>query len=164
MQKLIRELGCQFKFELIANEKFLNRVFYPTLLASDKVSDTSELFLRSYRMLQMFSGIKFSMQDLNLDDYKIGELANTMSKGIIENTNISNEEIKNLLDKKYSKEMFNIDYPVLVKTGEKHDKYDKNRYYKDPIIFGNKQYLLCNNWIERTNKEYLLNWIKNKYK
>ena len=39
---------------LIANEEFESSVLKPILLISDGISDTSELFIRSYQMFKMF--------------------------------------------------------------------------------------------------------------
>ena len=54
LQKLMHELGYEFKFELIANGDFQEKIIIPMLKESDEVADTSELFLRSYQMIKMF--------------------------------------------------------------------------------------------------------------
>ena len=170
MQEFMEKLGYQFKFELIANSDFLNRVLVPMLDASDKIADTSELFLRSYQMLQMFAdtsnkgkldtNINNYKQKYNYKDFKIGKLAQVMIRKIIENNKISKNEINSLLDKEYSKKVFNINYPVLVKEG---GAYDKFRYYNEPISFDGVNYLLCNMWFENSqvnNRPYLEKWIE----
>ncbi|MBR1844522.1 MAG: hypothetical protein IJ790_02215 [Lachnospiraceae bacterium] len=170
IQELMDRLGYQFKFELIANSDFLNRVLNPMLEASDEVADTSELFLRSYQMLQMFNNVSYkekldtninnNKQNYNYKDLKIGKLAQIMIRKIIENNNISQNEINNLLDKEYSKRVFNINYPVLVKEDGDYDKY---RYYNEPINFDGKNYLLCNMWFEKpqnNSRPYLEKWIE----
>lgn len=52
---LFKSLGLRFKTRLIANEEFNGKILEPILIASDGISDTSELFLRSYQMYSMFS-------------------------------------------------------------------------------------------------------------
>lgn len=54
LQKIMHELGYEFKFELIANGDFQEKIIIPMLKESDEVADTSELFLRSYQMIKMF--------------------------------------------------------------------------------------------------------------
>jgi hypothetical protein len=44
----------RYKFSVIANEEFNELVLQPVLAASKDVNDSSELFLRSYQLLQMF--------------------------------------------------------------------------------------------------------------
>jgi hypothetical protein len=46
------EIG--FKFNIIANEEFNDLVLQPVIEASKNVNDSSELFLRSFQLLQMF--------------------------------------------------------------------------------------------------------------
>jgi hypothetical protein len=52
---LLQERGFSFSVRIIANEEFNDSVLKPILLISEGVSDTSELFLRSYQMYRMFS-------------------------------------------------------------------------------------------------------------
>ena len=47
--------GFDFKFNIICNEAFDNDVLQPILLKSKNVADTSELFMRSYQMYNMFA-------------------------------------------------------------------------------------------------------------
>ena len=54
MQNLMNTLGFSFRFGVFANTDFQEQVLNPILQLSHDVVDTSELFLRSYRLLQMF--------------------------------------------------------------------------------------------------------------
>ncbi len=47
------------KFEYVANEEFKNSILIPTLTSSSADADTSELFLRSAKMLDIFGLLKF---------------------------------------------------------------------------------------------------------
>jgi hypothetical protein len=44
----------RYKFSIIANEEFNELILQPVLAVSKDVNDSSELFLRSYQLLQMF--------------------------------------------------------------------------------------------------------------
>lgn len=52
--ELLKQAGFEFNVRVIANEEFDNAVLKPILLASKDISDTSELFLRSYQLCHMF--------------------------------------------------------------------------------------------------------------
>ena len=54
----MNNLNCNFKFSLIANKGFKKDILTPVLNISDKVTDTNELFLRSYQMLNLFPAEK----------------------------------------------------------------------------------------------------------
>lgn len=51
---MMDDRGFCFHFDLIANEDFRVNILEPVLGVSKKAKDTTELFLRSYQMLQMF--------------------------------------------------------------------------------------------------------------
>lgn len=55
-ETLISDFGCQdkVKFNYIANEDFKNEILFPTLKASQNDSDTSDLFIRSTKLLEIF--------------------------------------------------------------------------------------------------------------
>ena len=52
---LLHEHGFAFTVRLLANNEFEDDVLKPILLASKGISDSSELFLRSYQLWKMFS-------------------------------------------------------------------------------------------------------------
>lgn len=54
VQEMMNDRGFCFHFDLIANEDFRVNILEPVLGVSKKAKDTTELFLRSYQMLQMF--------------------------------------------------------------------------------------------------------------
>lgn len=58
MNELFSNKGYDFTFRIIANEEYNDLVLKPILKVSDRVADTSELFLRSYQMYKMFSDVK----------------------------------------------------------------------------------------------------------
>ena len=52
---VLNEHGFTFTVRLLANNEFEDAVLKPILLASKGISDSSELFLRSYQLYKMFS-------------------------------------------------------------------------------------------------------------
>ena len=68
--------------------------------------------------------------------------------------------MKNLEDKDYCKETFNLNFPLLSK-----DRFafaeDRNhpRYYAKETFFENGYYL-CNHWFEQQEEDFA-NWLKN---
>jgi hypothetical protein len=52
---LLKEHGLDFEIRLISNGDFKSQVLDPILIASRGISDSSELFLRSYQLYKMFS-------------------------------------------------------------------------------------------------------------
>lgn len=55
LNKILRMDGIDFDFHLICNEQFDDLILSPVLSLSEDVADTSELFLRSYQLLQLFN-------------------------------------------------------------------------------------------------------------
>ena len=77
---------------------------------------------------------------------------------LLENHSLSEQEMKNLEDKDYCKETFNLNFPLLSK-----DRFafaeDRNhpRYYAKEAFFV-KGYYLCNHWFDQD--EEFSNWLK----
>ena len=166
MQKLLDDLNFQFKFRIIANDDFNDKVLRPILKVSNGVSDTNELFVRGYHMLQMFDGksdICLSGKTNNDDLYgelKVGKLAQLVMKPILESGIIPDEEIIMLQDKDYCSRNLGISFPLLVKDNV---NYDRARYYKEPVIINSVKYAMCSQWAESKNnndRPYLMKWIK----
>lgn len=172
--------NLNFKSRIIANEEFNSTVLQPILIASQGIADTSELFLRSYQMYTMFSQEnhqsastistlpkctsinlpKSFTDESKYKELKIGKIVNIVMRRILENGLVSEEEIKKLQQSDYSKATFDIQYPVLRKSG---DDYEKLRYYAQPVYIHGESYYLCSQWYETTannDRPYLLKWIE----
>lgn len=89
---------------------------------------------------------------------KVGKIAQRMLREVLESGNISEDEVKLLLEKEYSKRTFNINYPLLVKERLPQDRV---RYYKMPLNIQGTEYFLCSQWFE-WDRSHLLNWISSK--
>lgn len=170
---LFHKNDYQFTARVIANDDFNNQVLKPILIASDGVSDTSELFMRGFQLVKMFGDrqqtpVEQSQKPLGLDDVtddtiselKIGKIANTFLRGALESGKASNEEVSMMLTKDYSKNIFGIDFPLLVLANEECDSV---RYYAKPLLIRGIQYCLCSQWFEgsaNNDRPLLLAWLE----
>ncbi len=97
------------------------------------------------------------------DDYKelkIGKIAQTVLRKILESGNISEEEINFMQKAEYSKQFFGLNYPLLAKYGT---EYEAVRYYKNPVLINGERYMMCSQWFEtvaNNDRPYLIRWIK----
>ena len=172
LNELLCGNGYDFKARIIANDDFNELVLAPILVASDDVSDTSELFMRSYQLLKMFGGdhpvrnrttrIKSNTENLgesissdSLSELKIGKIAQTLLREILELGKSDDNEIQLMQTKEYSKKVFNLNFPLLLKT---NSNKKQERYYSNPLMINGIRYYLCSEWYER-DKPYLLKWL-----
>ena len=164
-QDIMNEPGYKFTFRIIANEAFKTSVLDPILMVSNDVADTSELFLRSYQMLQMFDRAdtvipsELPQSNESLKEIKIGKLAQVMIPKVLQSGKVSEEEFERMFTLEYSKEVFTLSYPVLARLDQ---PYDSARYYSTPIQVGNKKYALCSQWFEtgaNNDRPHLEKWI-----
>jgi len=165
---------------MIANNDFNELVIKPILIESHDISDTSELFLRSFKLLQMFDSKKnikqssevvkktnainfVQSEDVHSDELselKIGVIVRTVLRKILESGVVAKAEIEDMLTKNYSKQTFHIDYPLLVLGNAERDSA---RYYADPLEINGERYFLCNDWYEKASnndRPFLLKWLK----
>jgi len=168
---LLSESNYNFTVRVIANDDFNELVLKPILIASDGVSDTSELFMRGYQLVTMFDDERPARQrsakptnskvvsNDTLSEMKIGKIAQTLLREALENGKASEEEIVLMRTKDYSKSVFGIDFPLLVPM-EEH--FDSVRYYTKPLMVQGKQYRLCSQWFEvvaNNDRPFLLAWL-----
>ena len=171
MQKLMDDLGFHFRFRILANDDFRDKVLDPILTVSGGVADTNELFIRSYQMVQMFerkeqrreSAPRKTVTADTEDTYaelKIGKVAQLVLRPILESGSIPDDEIERLQDKAYSKKAFDLNFPLLVRADS---EYDRVRYYREPVRIKGATYMLCSQWVERPDNDdrpYLMRWIR----
>lgn len=162
LKDFIDEFGLETKIEIISNKQFEDEILNPTLSLSNDVADTSELFLRSYQLTQMFGNRRQSTptptNDLDDDldsEIKIGKLVQNSFDELFANNRLSDDEIRNLMDLEFSRKTFKMSsYPILTTT-ELISEKDKKRYYKK--VYGSK-FLLCSQWV-RTHKSHFEKWL-----
>lgn len=151
---------------------------------ANNVSDTSELFMRGLQLLNLFNKrqvkpismpkepkirqekIAQSSDDIisGYETLKVAEIARIALPPILESGRIPAEIIALMQTKEYSKEIFDLQYPLLTKKSQYSAR--PVRYMAKPIIniFG-EEYYLCSEWYEKpganNDRPYLLRWIKN---
>lgn len=174
MQKLLADLCFHFKFTIIANEDFQEQVLKPVMLVSRDVADTNELFLRSYQMLGMFENMSTVLspglpekrivtdteQERASSDLKVGKLAQTVLRKMLEEGAASEEEVESMQSTDYSKTVFDLNYPLLVKADS---DYSRVRYYTKPLMIRGTAYMLCSQWFEteaNNDRPYLEKWVE----
>lgn len=179
LNDIFTENGFDFIFCILANEGFNGQVLQPILNASKGISDTAELFLRSYQMFTMFSDKQskkeFSREkpprkqsaepapmeaaSINSDAYcefKVGQLAQRLLGKMLRDGAASREEVAAMQTQEYSKEKFDLQYPLLLKY---HGGDRPEHYYASPISIDGEKYWMCCEWYEKNNRPYLLKWI-----
>ena len=177
LNQAFADKGFHYTIRLLCNDDFNTLVMKPILIASEGVADTAELFLRAYQLFSMFENEKPSRSkstrsaaaretaaiNAPMDSYnelKIGKLAQTVLRSILENGAISEEELQWLQTAQYSKQMFDLQYPLLVSENE---TFDTVRYYAKPLFINGKRFYMCSQWFEvsaNNDRPYLLHWIE----
>ncbi len=184
INNLLKEADFDFVMRIIANDEFESSVLNPILLASNGISDTSELFLRSYQLCNMFSNSKernesqvqrtesnsdisaasveadkINISVVNLSEMKIGKIAQTALRQILVRGLVTQEEVNLLQTVQYSKQVFDLQYPLLVQTNA---LFEKGRYYSKPLSIYGQSYYMCSQWFEvpaNNDRPYLIKWI-----
>lgn len=181
MNMLFENAGYNYTFRIIANREYNDLVLKPILLASDGIADTSELFLRSYQMYKMFSDIETTKKMaktstsaskaesveydyMDADAYqelKIGQLAQKVLAKMLCDGCASDEEIAAMQTADYSKQHFDLQYPLLRLATETETPI---HYYAKPIEIKGIRYRICCEWFEKNgvnnDRPYLLKWIE----
>ncbi len=141
LEGLLRTIGWDFQIKLLCNNSFGDKIVSPVINVANEVADTGELFIRSIQLNNMFvhNDIKQKQVriikktneiiDTNLDDsyseMKIGAIARTVLRSLLESNRLSKETISNLQLMDYSKRNFDLQFPVLKKS--RKIPYKENR-------------------------------------
>ena len=78
---------------------------------------------------------------------------------ILESGRLPDSEVLQLQSQAYCNETLNLNFPLLVKADA---DYDRTRYYREPVRVNGVDYVMCSQWIERSdnnNRPYLMRWI-----
>ena len=86
--------GENISFRYLANEDFKNEILTPTLMASLYTSDSSELFLRSTKMLEIFGFLDLNSKEKRVVSSSFGISKTIADKAISNNDFESNEILK----------------------------------------------------------------------
>lgn len=162
--------GLSFVFELVGNGDF-GTLLFTTLASVTDASDTSELLARAYKLIEMFSAkpgkkgkktatphpfITVSAPSAAISSgVKVGVLARTVLKDILENGTVPNGEITDLQTKAYCKSVLGLNHPLLVTD---RNATNKGFYYAEALTIKGKKYYMCNDWYERQRNQ-LQAWI-----
>jgi len=172
--KLIADEMISVNF--ICNETFFSSIVARTINNIDDDNDTSELFLRSVKLMQLDKRSNSSIDNINLtkksttvtdkttvDGMKIGQFVQYNMRKLFEQNVVTKDEINNLQNKEYSKKIFDQNYEILRSSDKDITGLDgRPRYYANEKFFGN--YYLNSQWVERHWK-FFINWLdkmKNK--
>jgi hypothetical protein len=177
LNKLLSEMGFSFSFLLYANRSFKEEIFEPVVKSTKSVADTSELFLRSIQMYNLFSTlpshslpysdvIEEAAEPMELppatyvSEIKIGELVRNEIAKLISLKLLTPEKVKLLTDEIFSKETFGVNYPFLKKITSDKSLIDQRqingypRYWSKVYIINGERYFLCNDWYERNTPKF----------
>lgn len=172
LQKIFIELDCNFHFKLLHNKSFQEEILKPVLELCSKgaINDTSELFVRSYQLCNLFSDSNEPRRSINATEVPktfpnndnpkaVGKLVNEDLRALIESGAISEQELKDMQEVTYSKNNFHCNYPVLSKV---RNDSNKSRYYAKPIQVRGEEFFLCNDWYEKPSNDdrpYVIEWL-----
>lgn len=104
--------------------------------------------------------VKINCNIFNLEYNKLQDFVKYAIQKLLETESLSEEEIENLENKEYCKEIFNLDYPLLSKEETAYAKDTKHHRYYAKSGFYVKGYYLCNHWFKR-NEDKFTEWLKN---
>jgi hypothetical protein len=176
----------QYKFVFIANEDFKNKIFNVVIAFSKSIADTSELFMRSIQLYNLFetsesttsrpsktssiqekreTATKVTNEFQGYEEMKIGALIRCSLEKLIDQDALPPEIISHLLDEKFSKQRFDLNFAFLKRIEEGRGVSEQRnvngypRYYSQIYIIHGKKYLLCNDWYDRNRARYL-SWLE----
>ena len=170
LNTFFKQEGLGFKARFMANADFNERILQPILMASGGISDTSELFLRSYQLSKIFESKADKLSQLagvnaeqkTLSEIKIGRLVQLTMGELMESGALSDAELESLCDKEYSHETFGVQFAVLKKLEQGEDASaaarDQNfyrRYYSNLYSCRSAAYLLTNQWFEKSREPFV---------
>lgn len=131
-----------------------------------------EISTRAKELLEMEQGngvsvINSAMVSENEEyEVKIGKMMRGILSKLIQNNMLSLSTIEQMQTVEYSKNTFNLNFPVLklVKMGEtkdeaKRDAKGYNRYYENSVWFDGKEYVICSQWVDNLHKIYAEKWV-----
>jgi hypothetical protein len=181
IEAVLKAADMTFHVRIICNENFKSKILEPVVDVLDDVADTSELFMRSLQMYNLFADKRAKSTSMtqspkvdnrmeiiegavsvdSLNEMKIGVIVRTVLRNLLEDGMVSEEEVRLMQTKKYSKETFDIQYPLLMPSEGTNGRHPA-RYYSSPITVHGKKYFLCSEWFEvpaNNDRPYLLKWL-----
>lgn len=143
-------------------------VYVETNMSSQNKIDFIKSIIKKFNIemqdVRFLVGIKLSKDTVdeiieNDKMIKVGVLAYSLFKELLENNKISEEEIIKLFDKDYTRKTFSrVTYPAMAYSRNANMGNSKQyRYYKEPVVVNNKKYYITSQWFEDSRND-LLKW------
>ncbi|MGH4140871.1 hypothetical protein [Clostridium sp.] len=182
IEAVLKKLGLNYKIQIINSENFMEEFVEPVISMLGDAADESNLFVEILSKYDLFTGKalktenkadRTQRQDFwesddikrrNIDELKemkIGVIVRTVLREMLENGDVSKEEIDLMQTRGYSKETFDIQYPLLQKASITSGISPK-RYYSSLIKIYGESYFLCSEWYEvpaNNDRPHLLKWF-----
>lgn len=150
LNHLAKTYGLKFQFRFVADDDFYLRIIHPVYIMSQGVNDSSEMFLRAQKLLDISGVLSVKNNLKNPDSFDefgaVGEIANKALRAVLSNKDINKKIITGLQPLISSSTLTSLVNTV------PHGL--SNRYYKTPIMAKNGDFYLCNNWF--VNKKTVL--------
>lgn len=108
---------------------------------------------------------KTNCQAVRYQNMKVGKITQNIFIPLLNGKTIPDNVLQYLQDKDYSKQQFDINYPLLVKLSNALAKVPSHYYKRRRITMNGEYFAVCCEWYE-WNKKYLIKWMqefKNKY-
>jgi len=183
---LLRKNGLKYNLQLMANRDFNEKILQPVLAVTSFIGGTAEFFVRRLhsdnicaddRQTEKNTGeSKTGAGDIDnvsrvepdgtdeLSGMKIGELVQSVLLKMFSNNEITPEEVELMQTFHYSRKIFDIQYPLLVKASS-GDGQAVLRYWPETVEIYGEKYFICSEWFEtpqNNDREYFMNWLANK--
>ncbi|RIJ48757.1 hypothetical protein D1614_09510 [Maribellus luteus] len=180
---ILKKYDLNYKIRIIANDDFRVKVLNPVLAAASLIADTSELFMRSIQMYNLFGSNELGeikqqqvrrtrnvvvdpLDTDSTDEMKIGAFVRSTLIRMFQDNEISKQEVELLQTTQYSKDTFDLQYPVLRKASLSNGKKPP-RYWANAIEIYGTRYFICSEWYEtnaNNDRPYFLKWLNDKAK
>jgi len=181
LKSILNVLELDFQVEIIANQRFYENILEP-ILNEDYVAEPSELFVRSIQMHNALEKLSEPKEEKNAEEkvpeqeevkievseklqefegMTIGAIVRNVLRKVLEDEKVSKEEVEQMQTLEYSKETFQIQYPLLQKVDLTEGNIPRG-YYVTPLTIYGEEYYLCSDWFELPQnniRQYLMKWL-----
>tara|TARA_B110000027_G_C16073999_1_gene280453 strand:+ start:55 stop:1062 length:1008 start_codon:yes stop_codon:yes gene_type:complete len=162
------------EIKVISNDIFFSEMMFPLIEKTKNENDTSELFLRAYKLMSLDKSKKVDKNILSLpridnksrntsskrevNGMKIGQFVQDSFRKAYDQGLISEDEINKLQDPEYSNRIFNANFEVLrFKKKSLEDHNQRVRYYSKELFCND--FHLSSQWY-LPQWDNLLAWLK----
>ncbi|SDC96526.1 hypothetical protein [Williamwhitmania taraxaci] len=162
VENAFKEEGFNYTFRFICNEAFRGEIYDNVKNVCQDYSDSTELFVRSLKLVNLMERFKTVKEvqvanELSENEVKIGAMVQEAFSELIEHELLSEVEVRNLCEQQYSKEVFGLNFPVLIKKTNQEDcgfVNNHRRYYAGSYSIEGNEYFLCNDWYVRNRSAF----------